>query len=130
MDDDDICLESGFDNCFSLSLTHTWPVTRFTPKGVTLFGTRVALPSYDEVRSDEAQLELSECSPVDLSRGKMPTMEAHDAGRQIHGTHRSLTRQRTGPAGGRRESGAEGFPGVAWLAPPTPPPFSSSPVLS
>lgn len=69
MDDDDICLESGFDNCFSLSLTHTWPVTRFTPKGVTLFGTRVALPSYDEVRSDEAQLELSECSPVDLSRG-------------------------------------------------------------
>lgn len=49
--------------------THTWPVTRFTPKGVTLSETRVALPSYVEVRSDEAQLELSECSPVDLSRG-------------------------------------------------------------
>jgi hypothetical protein len=49
--------------------THGLCCVLFTLEGVTLLGTRVALPSYDEVRSDEAQLELSECSPVDLSRG-------------------------------------------------------------
>ena len=35
--------------------------------GVMLFETRVVMPSFDEVRLEEAQLESSECSAVDLS---------------------------------------------------------------
>jgi hypothetical protein len=49
--------------------THGLCCVLFTLEGLTLSGTRVVIPSHDEVRSDEAQLELTECSPVDLSRG-------------------------------------------------------------